>query len=145
MFRRIRCASIGLGVAVLALGCANGQVNLGDPLKRQNSLIEAQKHYSDLVRWGEIERASAIVDPEQRDAYLASAPDPKRIRFTDYEVRTPEIDEESGTSSVVVTYTAYGLHTPFEIEIEEAQEWYRDGFQNKWRVRSTFSGLETVQ
>lgn len=144
----IQMRAIGAVLAALGLlgvGCADGRVNFGDPMKRENSLIEAQKHYTDLVRWGEIERASDMVDPEQRDAFLSGAPDPKRVRLTDYVVATPRIDEESGTSTVVVTYTAYGLHNPYEVEIEETQEWYREGFANNWRVRSSFQGLDAVQ
>lgn len=137
--------AIALLVATASLGCAFGEINPRDPMKRQHSLNDAQKYYTDLVRWGEFDRAAAMVDPEKRAAYLEAMPDKKAIRFTDYEAGAIQIDDETGESTVVVTYTAYGVFMPIVVEIEETQHWYRESFGNDWRVRSTFAGLEALQ
>ncbi|MGH0031874.1 MAG: hypothetical protein ACQGVC_18960 [Myxococcota bacterium] len=50
--------------AWLLAGC----VSPTDPLGREDALEDAQQRYTDLIRWGELEKAALFVDPEQRAA-----------------------------------------------------------------------------
>jgi hypothetical protein len=133
-----------LVLAGVGLGCSFGTIYWGDPLKRQVSLQEAQKRYTILVRWSEFDKASAFVDPELREAYRQNAPSLRELRFTDYESEPSEIDEETGTATIEVTYYAYTPSSPIEISIREIQEWYRANLSNHWLVRPRFEGLNKL-
>jgi hypothetical protein len=128
--------TIPLAMAILAaIGCAG---SFSDPSGRQNSLEESQQRYTELVRWGEIERASVFVDPDLQDEYLDHAIAIRSIRFTDFESGVPNFKEGNNSASVTVVYHAYSLSTLVEKQIREKQEWYReDGPANQWRVRPT--------
>ncbi|MEE8581559.1 MAG: hypothetical protein V3T33_08215 [Myxococcota bacterium] len=140
-----RCLSmvfLTLGVAIL--GCAFGEIHWSDPLNRNYTLQKSQQRYTELVRWSEFQKASAFVDPKLRDPYLQQAPSLRELRFTDYESGSVVIDDETGTSTVEVTYLAYSPWSPIETEIIETQEWYRSNISNNWRVRSSFDGLDKL-
>ncbi len=114
-------------------GCASSPA---DPMGRQNSLEQSQRRYTQLVRWGELERASVFVESELRDGFLAYADDLASIRITDFESGTPDYGEGEATATVKVTYHAYSTHTFLERKIHEKQEWFRDaGLSNTWTVR----------
>jgi hypothetical protein len=133
--------AVALGTSILlALGCAFGEFRWNDPLKRQFTLEDIQKQYTDYVRWNAFGKASVFVDPEVREAYLAGAPKIDELRFTDYESAPVTLDEEMGEATVEVTYSAYRPHSPIEIEVTEVQRWRRHGKGNYWLVRPTFSG-----
>ncbi len=120
-------------VIIAAIGCAG---TFSNPSGKQNSLEESQRRYTELVRWGEIERASAFVDPELQDEYLGYATAIQSIRFTDFESGLPRFADGNDTASVTVVYHAYSLSTLVEKQIREKQEWYREmGPANQWRVR----------
>ena len=128
-------------VAVLA-GCAFGEIRWKDPLQRELTLEEAQERYTLFVRWSEFEKASAFVDPERREDFLAQLPSFRELRFTDYESERLRFGEEGGTT-VSVTYFAYTPTSPLVVTIHETQEWYREpGVGNHWRVRPAFRGLD---
>ena len=147
MFRRTFPARVMLFTVALAsagLGCAFGEIYWGDPLKRQYSLEIAQQRYTQLVRWSEFKKAAAFVDPAQRDRYIQEAPSLRQLRFTEFESGPVDIDEESGTATVDVTYYAYQPSSPIEVPIREKQEWFRTNISNNWRVRPSFEGLEDL-
>ncbi len=136
--RRAR-SLIGLvGAGLLGAACA---ATFADPLGRENSLEETQRQYTQLVRWGEIEKASAFVEQDGRAALLAHGPRLETIRITDYE--TGSIEYQSGDeATVTVTYRAYSLATALEKEINEKQAWSRaPGLKNVWLVRSELPAL----
>jgi len=116
-----------------AIGCAG---TFSNPSGKQNALEESQRRYTELVRWGQIERASAFVDPELQDEYLDHATAIQGIRFTDFESGPPRFGDGNNSASVTVVYHAFSLSTLVEKRIRENQEWYREtGPTNQWRVR----------
>ena len=119
-------------LTLAAVGC----VSPSDPLARGDALEEARKHYTALVRWGQLERASHFVAPAQRAAYQTLAEDFTSIRITDSEASEPNF-EGSDEAEVQVTYRAYSLATLVEGRFQERQTWYREpGFKSKWLVRT---------
>ena len=105
------------------------------PSGRRTSLEEAQRRYTQLVRWGEIKRAAAFVEPELREEFLSYAPYFEQIRITDADTEEVELDADD-SAAVAVTYYAYSFATFQEKRIFETQEWTRyDGVQNNWLVR----------
>jgi len=107
-----------------------------DPFGRERSLEQSQRRYTELVRWGQLERASAFVDPEQRDEYLKNAAAFDTIRVTDFESGQLEFDPERSSATAIVVYHAYSKSTLLEKRIRENQQWYRDEtLANQWHVR----------
>ncbi len=127
-----------------AMGCAFGEIYWNDPLKRGYSLREAQHRYTSLVRWSKFSEAAAYVDEQERQRFVQQALTTEVLRFTDYTSGPVDIDDETGTATVKVTYFAYQPSSPMEIEIRETQEWSRAGVSNDWQVKPTFSGLEKL-
>ncbi len=132
-----RHTAIALLSALVGLGCG---ATFSDPLGRTNSLEAAQEDYTQLVRWGEIERASLYVDPELRDEYLKFGRTLEEIRITDYESGEFDINEDESEASVVVTYRAFSLTTAVDRALREEQAWHREK-GNKWLVRSDLPRL----
>lgn len=133
-----------LGVMSTSLGCAFGEVYWTDPLKREYSLSEIQKRYTNLVRFGAFIQASKYVDPALIETYLANFPDQSDLVFTDFNSGRIQFVEKSGRkgATIKVNYSAYYTHSPIVFRIVETQNWYRKGPGNSWMVRPQFEGLE---
>ena len=127
--------AVSLVAALLATGCTT---LFTDPLGRRDALEEQQRSYTQLIRWGDVERAAEFVDPEMRADFVAYAPAFDAIRITDFDIGKIEYGEDEAT--VTVTYHAYGLSTFVEKRIRETQRWVRAG-GNSWQVRPQIEGL----
>lgn len=142
--------SLRVLVAVIALalfgglGCANGEFRFGDPFDREMTLSEAQHQYTILIRWSEFQKAGTYVSEDERDAFLDRMDQVEDARFTDYESGEVELDDDHETATIEVTYTVYTPNSPYELEVQETQEWTRSGVGNKWQVSSTFEGLQQL-
>jgi hypothetical protein len=112
-----------------------------DPMGHKNAFNQAQRQYTQYLRWGEIGKASVFVDPEQKQAFLAQAPVFETMRITDFSMG--ELEYLGETAKVSVTYEGYSLETFVERKIREDQNWYREG-TNHWLVRSDVSGFAKV-
>ena len=129
-----------LCVALLTtLGCV-GQL-FGSKVK-EIGLEDAQRRYTELVRWGEIEEASAYVDPAITADFLATAERLQDIRFTDFKSGPLQFAKGSETATVSVVYHAYSNSRLVEKKIREHQEWYREeSAGDDWRVRSNLDAI----
>lgn len=116
-------------VGSLLAGC----VSPTDPWGREDALEEAQRKYTELIRWGDVERAAQYVVPDQRDAFLRLAASMAHLRITDYEIGEIEFGEAS--ASVTVVYHGYEVAQLLERSGREHQEWVREGIDNTWQVR----------
>ena len=134
-----------LAAAVLTsttlFGCAFGEFRPDDPFNREYSLEQAQHTYTLNVRWGQFQKAKAFVAKDERDDYLARMEAFEDAHFTDYESDPVEVDHEKEMATITVRYLVYFANSPFEVEIEETQEWTRSGVRNNWRVHSVFEPL----
>jgi hypothetical protein len=139
---RLVVGSTLLLVMIATLGCAS---SFSDPSGKHRALKIAQRRYTELVRWGEIDRASAFVDPDLQEEYLDQATKMKAIRVTDFDSNMPRYRDEDNAATVIVVYRAYSLTTFVEKEIREKQEWYRaEGLKNQWRVRPELDRIVAV-
>jgi hypothetical protein len=120
----------------MTLGCANS-IRM-----KESALEDSQRKYTELVRWGEIESASAYVDPEVSEAFIEAAAHFKDIRFTDFESGPLQFGEGSETATVSVVYRAYSTRTLVEKRFVEHQQWYREvDSENIWRVRPNLNSV----
>lgn len=126
---------------VLLAFAASGCQSFADPFSRKESLKQSQKKYTEMIRWGDLDRASHYVDPELLEDFLAYAPAFEDIRVTDFEIG--EIDYAPDAVDITVTYRGYSIATLVERPFRERQAWYREGgfFSNQWRVRPSFADL----
>jgi hypothetical protein len=122
---------VGVGLA-----CAT----LSDPLGRERALSEAQLHYTQHVRWGNLDAASEFVDPELRDEFLEQRPAFDAVRITEYDIGRIDYGDDRESATVRVTYHAYSLASLEERRIEERQRWVRPG-GNTWFVQPELAGL----
>lgn len=136
-------AALLVGV-LMSMGCANGEIRLGDPFDRELTLEEAQHRYTVLVRWSDFQRAKNFVAKEDRDAFLARMKALDEARFTDYESDSIELDQQKHEATIKVVYTFYLPSSPYELDISETQIWSRDGVTNNWTVDSSFDSLADV-
>jgi hypothetical protein len=104
-----------------------------DPMGHRAAFDSIQRQYTQALRWGEIDKASAFVDPELREAFLAAQPAFETMRITDFSIG--EVDYQDDRARVTVTYQGYSLESFVERKIREDQVWRREG-TNRWLVRS---------
>ena len=133
-------------LAAQGLGCAFGEFRPDDPFKRQFTLEDKHKEYTDLVRWSKFEEAAAIVHSEERKEFLRQMPEFDLVRFSDWEALPWEFEDAEAKNKAVieVIYRGYSMRTPFEVKIHETQVWERDGSGNNWIVRPTFKDLDQL-
>lgn len=126
--------------ALLAtLGCAGSLLDFN---AQDKALEEAQQRYTELVRWGEIEGASAYVDPAISADFLVAADRLRDVRFTDFENGQLHFGDDSNTATVDVVYRAYSVKTLVEKRFREHQVWYREASAgNDWRVRPDLDAI----
>lgn len=128
--------------ALLLAGPAGCITWFTDPMGHHAAFDDTQRQYTQYLRWGEIEKASAFVDPELREAFLEQAPVFETMRITDFSIGQVEYLDES--AKVTVTYQGYSLETFVERKIREDQSWYREDGSNRWLVRSDFGAFARV-
>lgn len=143
-----RAVALACLAAVCAFGgaCAFGEFRPDDPWKRQFSLEDKHKEYTDLVRWSKFEEAAAIVHTDERKGFLRQMPEFDTVRFTDWEALPWEFEdrEEKNKAVIEVVYRGYSMRTPFEVKVHETQVWERDGSGNNWIVRPSFRDLDQL-
>lgn len=144
--RRTSVALFAALTTLLATGCVAPLVieMFKDPMGRHDSLVRAQREYTNALRWGNPDAAVGFVHPDLREDFVAELQNFKGIRVTDYDVGKIEWGEEQATATLVVTYHAYSLASMIQKEIREVQQWERlsrEKLKNDWVVRPEIEGL----
>jgi hypothetical protein len=129
-------------IALLTVGLA-ACVSPKDPWERGEALKEAQRKYTEALRWGNLEKAAHYVDPEMRDDFLALTGEFETVRITDYDIGEVDLDQETlAKAEVDVTYRGYVLPQFVEKRVRDHQVWYRDEESGQeWRVRPEFKAM----
>jgi hypothetical protein len=129
-------------LVVFALGLS-ACVSPSDPWERAEALKQAQRKYSEALRWGNLEKAAKYVDPEMRNDFLALSNVFDTVRISDYDIGEVEMNEETlAQAEVDVTYHGYVLPAYIEKRVKDHQVWYRDDESgNQWRVRPELAAM----
>ena len=136
---RLAAGALPAFALIATLGCAG---SIFDFTGNEKALEEAQRRYTELVRWGEITGASAYVDPAISADFLAAAERFQHIRFTEFESGPLQFSDDSKTATVDVVYHTYSTKTFVEKSFREHQEWYREeSAGNDWRVRPNLDAI----
>ena len=129
-----RLSTILVGILLVALTSSCAAMPDLDWTGAELSLKDAYKAYTRFIRWGEIERASAAVKPEQREAFLAGMRDIGELHFTDYEIDDTDFDRVAQTATVRVRYRAFRTDTLEDTTYLETQHWTRDLATGDWTL-----------
>jgi hypothetical protein len=126
-------------IAIALTAC----VSPSDPFERERALEEAQRKYTEGLRWGNLEKSAKYVDPLMRDEFLALAGRFDSVRITDYDIGEVDLDEKTlAQAEVDVTYRGYVLPQYLEKRMREHQVWYRDAESgSEWRVRPELAAM----
>lgn len=144
LLRRMLLLVLTASLGLASFGCAFGEIRLDDPFDREETLTNAQHRYTTLVRFSEFQKARSFVAEDEREEFIRRMKLLEDARFTDFESEEIELDSGKDHATIRVTYTIYTSWLPYEVEVEETQEWSRDGITNGWRVRSSFEGLKKL-
>ena len=128
----VRLAAAAALLAAGSLACA-----VGGPTARETEFQEIQKHYTQMMRWSQFDRARNFVDAEGLGEFHEQTRSCGDVRFTDSAIRGVEFADGGSTAMVQVTYYAYLRTAPIAVAYDEQQEWRR-GDKRVWRVRSSF-------
>jgi hypothetical protein len=120
--------------AVCAFAATGCMTVIEDPLGHREALEDAQKRYTDLIRWRDAEKAAIYVDPELRKEFLDQADELETLEISDYELGDLEFGEDDETATIEVTYRGFSLTHLVERKIRVTQKWHRDD-DNAWLVR----------
>jgi len=127
-----RALALALLLAGSSFACATTQEI------KETDFTDIQKHYTQLVRWSQFDRAKGFVDPGAVAAFETQMATFGQVHFTDYAIRGVQFSDDGKTATVKVTYYAFLRTAAVAFAFDEQQEWSRpDG--SAWRVRSTFA------
>jgi hypothetical protein len=135
-FRRRTLLVFTALVALAAAACVNPM----DPLDKEDDFRRLQKRFTAYVRWGKVHEASIFVVEEQRQEFLALAPDFTVIRFTDYDIT--RLDYAKTSAEVDVMLRGYRLDAPVERIVRLAQHWEKPE-EGSWQVRLELGELKS--
>ena len=125
-------------VCLQSVGCLGTLTS--DPMGRKYSLENIQRRYTELIRWGEFQRAANYVEAEALEEFSIFESSFANIRITDYEVGRIELDSEKKSATVQVTYHGYRDGLFIEKPLRETQRWIRKN-GNHWQVRPELAQL----
>lgn len=141
----IRLARAGLRAAALALvvaalpACSSMMA-----WDRADDFELARERFTQYVRFGDISRASAYVDPEQRDEFMSLEPELSDVRFTEYEVVAVDLDDEARSARVDLRFSGYIMPEMVERNVDLVQEWARDDESGEWLVKLEIAKIRRV-
>jgi hypothetical protein len=122
-------ATVPLGVGCAGFGAVDNQF-----------VFEfSQRKYTQMIRWARFDKAVDFVDPEVVASFQQQAAAFGDVRFTDYQVRGVDMNEDGRSAVVQVTYFAYLRTQPVAVAFDEQQEWTKDDDSRLWYVRSSFA------
>lgn len=140
-----KAGALGLGIwLVFATGCGLLKLTEGDLLGRRADFNDAQKHYTQSVRWGDLEKAAEFVDPKQRDAFQSDAMLLADVHFTDWETKQLDVAPDQKSATAIVIYHAYIERALTEISYREKQSWSYDETTHTWVVTPGLADLPRV-
>jgi hypothetical protein len=115
--------------------------NYALPKERRERLNDSAIRYTSFLRFGNVEMASAFVEPTLRTQFATvfGASDRNLLRFTEIEVGEMEFGPERGSATVQVQARMYRLPSVREVSLIESQRWRYDPGSQRWYVTPDFA------
>ena len=125
-------------LAACSLGRGNPEFLI--PAKRVAVVRETAESYGDNLRWGRLEAAVGMVEPERRMAFLRTLRDANPpLRFTSFEIVTVELGSSRDEVEVLASFQLYRVPNLSERSVHELQVWRFDPARGRWYVRPDLS------
>lgn len=129
----MRIPALVLAAVALVLG-GLGCGLLQNPIDPTHGLEHRQQRFVRFLRWGEWQRASELVVPEQREAFLEAAKRLEDVRLTGYERLSLELGDDPYTATARVRYTGHPVAFPVERSVVLVERWHREREGHGWHV-----------
>jgi uncharacterized protein YceK len=118
-------------VVALFAGCAS--------MKKKNiawELDEYSRNYNKMLRWHELENASAIFPPvERQEEFSKRVRAAKNVTITDFRIKKKECLPEKGEATVILDIDYYREPSVTVKTVEDKQIWKYVGENDKKRWR----------
>jgi hypothetical protein len=125
-------------LAACSLGRSNPEFLI--PAKRVAVVRETAESYGDNLRWGRLEAAVGMVEPERRMTFLQTFRDANPpLRFTSFEIVTVELGSSRDEVEVLASFRLYRVPNLSERSVHELQVWRFDPARGRWYVRPDLS------
>ena len=125
-------------LAACSLGRGNPEFLI--PAKRVAVVRETAESYGDNLRWGRLEAAVGMVEPERRMAFLRTLRDANPpLRFTSFEIVAVELGSSRDEVEVLASFRLYRVPNLSERSVHELQVWRFDPARGRWYVRPDLS------
>ena len=126
--------------ALLLVGPSGCITWFTDPMGHHAAFDDTQRQYTQYLRWGEIEKASAFVDPDAARGVPRSRRRPSRgcASPTSRSARSSITDDEREGHRHLRGLLARHVR---RAQDPRGPEWYREDGSNRWLVRSDVGGL----
>lgn len=139
---RVLLAVLTAGLIPIPTGCSLGRSSPEYliPSKRAANVRLAAESYGDNLRWGRLEAAAGLVDPERREAFMATFRETEPpMRFTSFEIVGMQLGPRRDEAEVLARFRLYRLPDLTERTIRERQFWRFHPQSGEWYVRPDLS------
>ena len=137
-----RVVPILILASVTLAGCSLGR---GNPeflilAKRVAVVRDTAERYGDNLRWGRLDAALGMVEPDRRAMFLATFRDANPpLRFTNSEIVAVELGTSREEVEVLASFRLYRLPNLSERSVHELQVWRFDPARGRWYIRPDLS------
>lgn len=113
-----------------------------DPMHTRGDFNDLQKRFTQNLRWGQIDKAAELVDPEIRDEFKSLAPRLSELRITDYNIVKSHMSPDLTHATVDVQYSGYREDELVERTVMIHEVWNRDPQTGDWHVKLDLDKLQ---
>lgn len=129
--------------ATLLAACASNPINS----KKDDLLTETLRSYAATIRWGDVARAQAFIDPEVLSAHPPSALDLARfeqVRITGYTEQTPTPVGDNEVRQIV-EIGLVNVNTQSARSVLDRQTWRYDETARRWYLMTGLPDITQSQ
>lgn len=111
------------------------------PMDKKGTFEEIQARYTANIRYGLLEEALPLVEPELQPRFREAMQRLRELRLSESVVESIEIDPARTRATAWVLYRGYWLSSPFEREVRVEQQWRRAAPSQRWYVTPPLDAL----
>lgn len=102
--------------------------------------------YTQMVRWGNFDKAAGWIAQESAEKFLADAAVAEKLRFTDYNILNKNLNSEDWTATVTVRYEMHLVDELINRTVTEKQNWKFNQTADRWELNTNlFEVIEAAR
>jgi len=103
------------------------------PSSREEHVRNAAEAFGANLRWNRHEYAAALVNSEERTAFLMLVRDPKApVQFTDFELLNVDLGDKMSEATALMSFKLYRLPSTTEVQLLDEQKWVYNPGKGNW-------------